>query len=188
MISCSGCQQTLPDWAQKCQFCGTDVTKVARPASAPKRSNAPLAAPAGWIYPVYYALCAYWIISGLGHAAQSYHTAVTPVKLEMFGMKETVEAPGLASFGFMLGIAIAAFRVVVGAGLAARLEFARGIANFLAGLSILFGLLGLAGSFIGALVLGPWAILGIVMNTVDIVVGGMTIYLIGETEKNAPNL
>lgn len=136
---------------------------------------------------MYYALCAYWVISGLGGAAEAYHTAVTPVRMEMFGIKETVEAPGFGSFGVVLGLALAAFRIVVGVGLAARLEFARGIANFLSGLSILFGLLGLAGSFASALFVGPWAILGIVMNTLNIVVGAMTIYLIGETERSAPS-
>ena len=186
MIACSGCHATLPDWAQKCQFCGTDVTKVARPVVAVKKPQ-PLTPSASWIWPVYYALCAYWIVSGLGHAAETYHVAITPVRMEILGIKETIEAPGFASFGAILGFAVAIFRVVVGAGLAARAEFARGIANFLAGLSILFGLLGLATSFASALFTGPWGFLGVLLNTVDIVVGAMTIYLIGETEKNAPN-
>lgn len=186
MIACSGCHATLPDWAQKCQFCGTDVTKVARPVVAAKKPTS-LGTTPSWIWPVYYALCAYWVISGLGHAAQTYHTAVTPVKMEMFGVKETIEAPGFASFGAILGFAIAAFRIVVGIGLAARLEFARGIANFLAGLSIIFGVLGLAGSLIGTMFAGPWGLLLALLNTVDIISGAMTIYLIGETEKNAPN-
>lgn len=187
MIACSSCRQSLPDWAQKCQFCGADVSKVARPIAAAPRNRGPLVAQPSWIWPVYYALCAYWIVSGLGHAADTHHVAVTPVKLEMFGVKETMAAPGLTSFGAILGFSIALFRIVVGIGLAARLEFARGIANFLAGLSILFGVLGLAGSLLGTLFAGPWGLVRALLNTVDIVSGAMTIYLIGETEKNAPN-
>ncbi len=186
MITCTGCHNTLPDWAQKCQFCGADVTKVARPVVVGNKPKA--AAPsATWIMPVYYALCAYWIISGIGHAAETYHVAITPVKVEFLGMKETMEAPGFASFSAILGFLISGFRIIVGTGLAARLEFARGIANFLAGLSILFGILGLAGSLLSSMFTGPWGILLALLNTVDIVVGAMTIYLIGETEKNAPN-
>lgn len=102
-------------------------------------------------------------------------------------MKQTIEAPGFASLGAILGFGIAAFRVVVGADLAARLEFARGVANFLAGLSVIFGLFGLAGSFVGSLFVGPWGLLLVLLNTVDIISGAMRIYLIGETEKRGPN-
>ena len=186
MIACSGCHNTLPDWAQKCQFCGADVTKVSRPAPVGKKPQTYAPSPT-WIWPVYYALCAYWIVSGLGHGAETYHTAITPVKVEFLGIKQTMEAPGFFAFWSIVGFALAAFRVVVGIGLAARIELARGIANFLSALSILFGLLGLVSSFTSAIFLGPWAILGIVINTVDIIVGAMTIYLIGETEKGAPN-
>ena len=184
MISCSACHNTLPDWAQRCQFCGADVTKVAHPAAVSKGPR-PYAPSATWIWPVYYALCAYWVIFGLGHGAEAYHTAVTPVTIKMFGASETI-TPG---FGFWTAISliVAVFRVLVGIGLAARVELARGIANFLAALSMLFGLLGLASSFMAALVLGPWGFLGVLLNTVDIVSGAMTIYLIGETEKSAPN-
>ena len=186
MIACSGCHNTLPDWAQKCQFCGADVTKVARPAPVGKKPQTYAPSPT-WIWPVYYALCAYWIISGLGHGAETYHTAITPVKVEFLGMKQTMEAPGVFAFWSVVGFTLAAFRTLVGVGLAARVELARGIANFLAGLSILFGVLGLVGSFASALFIGPWAVLGILMNTADIVVGAMTIYLIGETERSAPS-
>lgn len=185
MITCSGCHNTLPDWAQRCQFCGADVTKVARPVAAGPAKPRPYAPSATWIWPVYYALCAYWILGGIGHGFQVYHDAVTPITIRLFGVSETV-TPG---FGFwqIVGLALALFQLLVGLGLAARVELARGVANFLAAFSILFGLAGLAGSFLGAMVLGPWAIFRIVMNTVDIIVGAMTIYLIGETERSAPN-
>lgn len=188
MIQCSNCNQSLPDWAKSCQFCGNDVSSVQRPAAPGKPQRAPVSATPGWIWPVYYALCAYWVISGLGGAADSYRTAITPVKMEMFGIKETIEAPGFGSFGFILGITIATFKILVGIGLAARVEIARGIANFLAGLSILFGLIGLAGSAVGTLVAGAFGVLMMFLNVLDIVNGGLTIYLIGETEKHAPNI
>lgn len=186
MIACSGCRATLPDWAQKCQFCGADVTKVARPKpDYPRDNSKPLVAPAGWIFPAYYALCAYWIISGLAGIANAYHVAVTPVTMKFMGVT-TTETPGFG-FGFILGAAIGTFSLLVGIGLLARVEIARGIANFLAGLNIIFGLLGLAGSLIGAAFAGPWGLLLSLKCVLDIVTSGLMIYLIGETEKRAPN-
>ena len=71
---------------------------------------------------MYYALCAYWIISGLGHAASTYHTAITPIKMSFLGVKQTLDAPGFTSFGSILGFSFSAFQILVGIGLAARVE------------------------------------------------------------------
>ena len=185
MIACTSCHNTLPDWAQKCQFCGADVTKVARPAGDRPKSSAPLTKAASWIWPVYYALCAYWVISGLSGIFETYHVAVTPVTTKFLGIT-TTETPG---FGFwsIIGFGIGAFSLLVGIGLALRVEIARGVANFLAALNILFGLAGLAGSLAGTAFVGGLGFILALKHTLDIIVGAMTIYLIGETEKNAPN-
>ena len=129
-------------------------------------------------------LALYWVISGLGGAFQTYHEAITPVTTKFLGQSITV-TPG---FGFwqIVGFAIAAFTLFVGVGLAARVEIARGIANFLAALKILFGVLGVVGSLLSSLMVGPFAFLFALLHTLDIVAGAMTIYLIGETENRAP--
>lgn len=186
MIACSGCHATLPDWAQKCQFCGADVTKIARPVADLPRKSAPLVKAAGWIWPAYYALAFYWVVSGIGGAFDTYRTAVTPVTIKFMGTSMT-NRPG---FGFwsILGFAIAAFTLLVGIGLAARVEIARGVANFLAAVKILFGILGVVGALAGTLLIGPLGLLLALLKTLDVIAGAMTIYLIGETEKNAPNL
>lgn len=185
MITCTGCHNTLPDWAQKCQFCGADVTKVSRPAAAPNQKSQPLMKAASWIWPAYYVLACYWIVSGLGGAFDTYHTAVTPVTVKLFGQTDTY-TPG---FGFwaILGFVISGFTLLVGLGLLARVELARGVANFLAAVKILRGILGLASALMTSLVIGGWGILLSLLFAFDVVAGAMTIYLIGETERNAPN-
>lgn len=185
MIVCSSCHQSLPDWAQKCQFCGADVSKVARPVGVDTRQTTSYSGTASWIWPAYYVLCLYWILSALGNAFNAYHTAVTPVTIKLFGQSMT-EAPGF-SFWTYIDFAIAAFGLLVGIGLAARVELARGIANFFACLKILRGVLGIATALMSSLFIGFWGLLISLLSLLDVVAGAMTIYLIGETEKSAPN-
>lgn len=126
-----------------------------------------------WGWPAYTVLAGYWIVSGLGGAFDTDPTAVTPVTTKMFGQSST-STPG---FGFW---------TMVGVGLAARLEFARGVANLLAALKVLFGALGVLGSLLSTLMVGPLGFLFAVLHTLDVVAGAMTIYLIGETERSGP--
>jgi hypothetical protein len=60
--------------------------------------------------------------------------------------------------------------------------------NVFCGIRIFFGLLGLFGSMLGSLVAGAGAIPFILINILDIASAGFMIYLIGETDKTAPNI
>lgn len=76
----------------------------------------------------------------------------------------------------------------MGLGLLLRVEFIRGIINFFCGLRIICGLFKLAGTLIGALFSGPLALLSALFIVLDIATAALMVYLIGETEKYAPNL
>src|SRR5690348_10553140 len=65
MIQCPNCNATLPDWAQTCQFCQTDVKKVARPKVVVQQKKG-LKPAAPWIWPAYYAMCAFFVLEGIG--------------------------------------------------------------------------------------------------------------------------
>ncbi|HJP82146.1 MAG TPA: hypothetical protein VJ835_01460 [Fimbriimonadaceae bacterium] len=94
---------------------------------------------------------------------------------------------GLSFFSY-IGIAIAAVTTLVGIGLLFRVELARGIVNFLCGLQIIFGLFGLAGAVLGSMFSGPIGLVLVIMQIVQIAAAGFMIYVIGETDRVAPNL
>jgi len=181
MITCTGCHNTLPDWAQKCQFCGANVTKVARPVAAPSRGSVPLQPTAKWVWVVYFIIAIYWLVSGLTGIGTTIKDATTP--RELLGMTYT---PGFGLFQ-MLSIAWSTFTAVVGAGLALRVEAARGVVNFFSFLKIFFGVCGVVGGFLGSMMAGPLGLIFVALFTLDIVIGALTIYTIGETERSAPN-
>jgi hypothetical protein len=90
--------------------------------------------------------------------------------------------------GIWLGIAMAALGALVGLGLLLRIEIVRGVVNFFCALQLLRGLLGLAGTLLGMMFVGPYAIIYLLLNVIDISTAAFMIYLIGETDKSAPNI
>jgi hypothetical protein len=176
MIKCPSCQASLPAWATVCQFCKADVSKVARPAGAPaKKTGRPVAS---WIWGAYYSLAAFYVLSGI------YDIAMTFVRSKEKFMGEEI---GLSFFSY-IGIAIGAITALVGLGLIFRVELARGVVNFLCGLQIIFGLFGLAGAVLGTLFSGALGFVLVIMQVVQIAAAGFMIYVIGETDRVAPNL
>lgn len=174
LIQCPKCQNSLPDWAQSCQFCGGDVKKVARPVHVQTQAKIDKS---GWVWPAYYALAAYWMLSGVLNIGQSIWPIIHP-------------KGDLGSFVLYayVGIAVGLLTFLVGLGLVLHVEIARGIANFLAGLKIIFGLLGLAGSVLGTLFSGAFGLILVILNIVDIAAAAFAIYLIGETQTRPPNV
>ncbi|CAN5694532.1 hypothetical protein BH11ARM2_BH11ARM2_33360 [soil metagenome] len=65
MIQCPKCAASLPDWAQKCLFCGNDTKAVTRPVAATKAQNPAFQAPK-WVWGMYYAISVYFIIGVVG--------------------------------------------------------------------------------------------------------------------------
>ncbi|HWA84246.1 MAG TPA: hypothetical protein VG820_12455 [Fimbriimonadaceae bacterium] len=177
MISCPKCNATLPDWAQTCQFCQTDVKAVPRSkAVAPQKKGWTPAAP--WIWPCYYAMCAFFVLEGLGGIIQtllgSHH--------KIMGQEVGLDVMSYVS------MAIDGFTILIGIGLALRVEIIRGIVNFFCGLRILFGIIDLGFALLGSLLVGALGFVFVILNLVNIASAGFMIYLIGETDKHAPNL
>lgn len=170
MIQCPYCHNTLPDWSKSCQFCHADVTKVSRPA-APRQTEKPLLVPREkWVMPMYYAVATWFLIGGLLTMATAF------TQRSELGLFTSV----LAAMG---GV-----NVILGLGLAARVELIRGVVNFVCGLNIIFGLLSLPSAVMGTLFSG---VLGAILTfrlLIDLVTNALMIYLIGETEKHAPNI
>src|SRR5476651_2500199 len=62
-IVCPNCKQTLPVRAMVCQFCKTDVSKIARPVVA---GPAPAAiADNNWKVVAYYVMSGWWMFNGI---------------------------------------------------------------------------------------------------------------------------
>lgn len=177
MITCPKCNATLPDWAQTCQFCQTDVKGVSRPKPVVQQKKG-LTPAASWIWPTYYAMCALFVLEGAAGVAQVFIDS---------HQKILGQEMGIDAFSYVR-IAIEGFSILLGIGLALRVEIIRGIVNFFCGLRILFGLLGLAGSVVGTLFAGALGFVFVLLNVVNIATAALMIYLIGETDKYPPNL
>ena len=128
MIQCPGCGRTLPNGAVRCQFCGADLSNVARPrAAAPARK---VKGPPTYIMTLYHVGAGWWILQGGRTVAVSL--GILP---------EMMSALGGAFAGFVIvAIVIGAIQALLGIGLMAKVELARGIVNVLCWINILLGL------------------------------------------------
>jgi hypothetical protein len=148
------------------------VSKAARPVAVQKKATAAPGTPR-WVWGVYYALAAYWMLEGLYQVVS--------------GLLPAFQGKDLAVFG-VVGAALGLFSFLVGLGLAVNVDLARGVVNFFAGLRIIFGLFSLAGAVMGSVFAGLWGFLLVVLTVLDIAVAALTIYIIGETETRMPNV
>lgn len=179
MINCPKCNQSLPDWSQSCQFCGTDVKTVARPAPVQKKVSQVFITPQ-WVWVAYYAIALWWILGGAYDVMDAMYLFGKPLAL----LKLEREV-GVVSGPNIVGIVAGAVTCLFGIGLALKIELIRGIVNFFAGLKLLFALLGLAGSLLGMSFSGALGLVFVIMNIIDIVTSGALIFLIGETDMKA---
>lgn len=159
MIQCPKCKQGLPDWVQSCQFCGADTKSVARPQVVTTKRAAPAGQPS-WIWPAYYAICLYFIVSGVAEIIQG------------------VVGKEVSVFSIIVGSVMA----IIGAGLAFRAEFIRGIANIYCWFVILSSGFGLLSSIFLGLILGPAILLIVAQQILNIICAVGMIFLIGETD------
>ena len=155
MVHCPKCNATLPDGAYNCQFCGTQFAPV--PQSRGYTGGKP-----NWIWPAYYGVAAYWMLSGLASALEA--------------ILQSKGGPNI----FALIIAVLNFGF--GLGLALRIELIRGITNVFCFINILFGLFGLAGSFLLTAIVGWLGLLIMGQTALSIATSGAMIYLLGETD------
>ena len=130
---------------------------------------------AAWIWPSYYVIAVYWIISGAEGIVQSLNLGPFATSVVIEGVKID---PGIS----IVGLVFSALSVVVGFGLLFKIEFMRGIVNVLCFLQILNGLLGLWTGVLSSALLGPIGLLITIMSIFNIVTGALMIYIIGETD------
>lgn len=171
MITCPGCQKTLPDWAKQCQFCGSDTTKVARPVAQVKERRPMSTDAAPWVFGVYYAISGYYLLSGLFDVLIGVGV-VGPEQMR----------------GSIAHLVFGGLRMVLGLGLITRWEPVRGIVNVACFLTMIgAGLNAFQGFFLLPL-LGAFMAIALVLDVIDFATAGFMIFLIGETDKRAPNI
>lgn len=172
MIQCPKCNNTLPDWAQTCQFCKADLSKVPRPKTA-VAAKRPLMQTASWIWPTYYVISGYFVLSGIWEIVQTIFAASSH--------KPGAEATGMGPIqGFMIIIGVVTS--LIGLGLLFKVELARGIVNVFCWIRIALGVLSLPATIGMVVVFGPLGVVMLVSSIFDIVSSGLMIYLIGETD------
>jgi hypothetical protein len=170
-MKCPRCQNSVISGIATCQFCGEDLRGL-----APTQKRSMFVDPDShevvhtggrpkWVYPAYYAVSGWFLVSGLIDIIQ----VLTNPKIEEGFLK-------------IILIVVPAVRCLLGLGLIAKIEFVRGIVNFVCGISLIFSIIGLLSSFASILALGGMGVLVVVMNVVNICTYALMIYLIGETD------
>ena len=158
MITCPKCSATLPPGTARCQFCGTDTTKVERPKQVKVDRGGYVAPKAIWAW--YTVICIYWALSG--------------VVTLFFGIKGG--SPFMAFFG--------ALDLAIGVGMLMKLSIFRGIANFFCWVNLVIGLCYIVGGLLGTTLFGPYALISVFYGVVDVVIAGLMIYVIAETQSH----
>lgn len=171
LAKCPKCGQTVPDWAQVCQFCGTLI-----PGRAPIRpvGGGTAAKPAGRWQDLAYIIASIWWI---GQGLRILLAGAQLVRPEVAG-----GGGFLASFG-VLAIIIGGFLTLVGIGMVARVELARGAANIICWIQIAFAALGIFNSLMAIALLGPLGLLWMFLEVFDMASSIFLVYLIGETDR-----
>jgi len=175
MIQCPKCGNNLPDWSQSCQFCQTDLKNVARPKPAPGNypRNQNLVQTAPWIWPTYYIIAGYWVLSGLKD--------VISAALLMSKSADNVAGERISSLAW-IGVVIGLITLLTGIGLIAKVEFIRGFVNIICWLQIAGNLCGTVGIILAGSLMGPAVLIGLIFSVFNIATAALMIYLIGETD------
>ncbi len=172
MIQCPKCSNSLPDWAQTCQFCHTDISKVPRPKTA-ETNKRPLMQTAAWIWPAYYTISGYFVLSGIWTIVQ--------ILISLSAKKSGVEVTGMGPIQVVMMI-IGVLTSAIGLGLLFKVEIVRGIVNIFCWIRIASGILAIPTTIGMTVVFGPLGIVMLVAAILDIVSSGLMIFLIGETD------
>ncbi len=164
MQKCPGCNATLPDGAQSCQFCGRALAPPSvrlGPRRAPRSANVMPGAPR-WVKPTYNLIALYWVLNGT------------------WGVVSDLALTGKDGPSY-IGAAISALGALIGLGLLLRIEAIRGVVNFFCALQILFGILDVGMAFVAG-----WPLF-MFLALVQIATAGLMMFLIGETDTHGPN-
>lgn len=120
-----------------------------------------------WVFPVYYTISGYWALSGIVYIIGGLGA------LKGFGPCDVVSG---------------AISLILGIGLIMRFEFIRGVVNVACFVKILGAIWGAWQGFLLFPILGGLAAIGLIFSVIDFVTGAFMIFLIGETDKAAPNI
>ncbi len=115
MITCPKCKNTLPDWAQSCQFCHSDLKAVARPVTV-KKEVSYYGQMAKWVWPCYYAISGYIVFIAVVLAALTLLAGPLDIMSK-------------------IGLTIDALILIVGLGLLVQNDFIRGIGMYFAAIA-----------------------------------------------------
>ena len=165
MMKCPKCQATLPDDSSSCQFCGAIFGTPVRssssrsPSSRPS-SNSDKPVNLKWVQPAYYAIAGWWVLSGLFQLVMA-----------------------LSGGRFSIDLIIGGVTAIVGLGLIFKVEAARGIVNIISWLQILSGIFTFGIGFLMSSALGSIGALIMILAVVNVVLAGLMIFLIGETDS-----
>ena len=167
---CPNCRATVPAGQAQCQFCGAALAAIA-PAkgsiwhddAADPASRGPYRRPT-WVPLAYNLVSAYIGLSGL---VQLVTGGVHIARDNWVGYIEVV----MGTIGLVLGV-----------GLLLKIEFIRGVVNFVCGISILFGIFGLLAGFPFMMALGFVGLLWLLQSVFNLATNAAMIYLVGETD------
>src|SRR4051794_21836396 len=98
-IQCPNCKQSLPPGAMRCQFCGMDLSQMARPAHAvaanrahaQARSTAP-----HWTEIAFQVLAGMWVLNAAFEVVQGL--GLIPAFMPSFGFREYLVVVGAKVF------------------------------------------------------------------------------------------
>lgn len=170
-MKCPRCQNSVISGVATCQFCGEDLRGM-----APTQKRSVFVDPDShevvhtggrptWVVPLYYVIAGWFVVSGVIDIIQ----VLMNKKLDDAFLK-------------ILFLVLPSVRAILGLGLLAKIEFVRGIVNFVCGISLVLSILGLLGSFADILAFGGLGVLMLILNVFNICTYGLMIYLIGETD------
>jgi hypothetical protein len=122
-----------------------------------------------WVLTAYYGISVWYILDGFRIGAAALAAAA----------KEGLD---------VISVIIAVLNIVIGLGLLLRIEVIRSIVVFFAALNILFGIFSLVGSILGTMMFGWLSFVFTIWICISILLNMLMIYLVGETDRRAPNL
>ncbi len=163
---CPNCRNTVPAGLATCQFCGASLAAIAPAKGSVWHADAvdqPYRRPT-WVPLAYNLVAGYIAVSGL---VQLVTGGVHVAKGNWVGYIELV----------MGGIAL-----VLGVGLLLRIEFIRGVVNFVCGINLLLGVFGLLAMIPLVMLFGWIGLLLAFMKVFDLACNAGMIYLVGETD------
>lgn len=168
MIKCPKCNATLPDGSGYCQFCKATFVPLDPLPKAAKDDDTGIAPQPNWVWPAYRGISIWWIVSGL------------------YGVVSSLLTAGEAGPN-VLFIALEGLTAIIGIGLIFNVGFIRKLVNIVCFLQILGGVLSVAVVIFSPHIKGILGLIALLIQALDIAFAVLMIYLLGETETQAPN-